>query len=107
MLQENFPGWIISRGTDFPYLSHLPDLTSRDVYQWGVLEESLFNSEDPPSTVRALGKQIVSFYRSLQNPLWICVNDMNTVCSEAVHISNSYIMHTHANSVYVNFFQMK
>lgn len=70
MLQKNFPGRIISRGTDFPYPSHSPDLTPPDAYLWGMLKESVFNCEDPPRTVPALREQIISFCRSLQQPLF-------------------------------------
>ena len=70
MLQENFPGRIISRGTDFPHSSHSPDLTPPDAYLWGMLKESVFNCEDPPRTVPSLREQIISFCRSLQQPLF-------------------------------------
>ena len=35
MLQETFPGRIISHGTEFPYPSHSPDLTPPDMLTCG------------------------------------------------------------------------
>ncbi|KAF8793183.1 hypothetical protein HNY73_004699 [Argiope bruennichi] len=65
MLQENFPGRIISCGTDFTYPSHSPDLTPSDAYLWEMLKQSAFNCNDPLITVPALHEKIISFCRSL------------------------------------------
>jgi hypothetical protein len=70
MPQENFPGRIIAHGTDFPYSSHSSDLTPSDTYLRGTLKVCVFNCEDPPRTVPVLHEHIVSFCRSLQQPLF-------------------------------------
>lgn len=70
MLQETFPGRVISRGAEFPYPSHSPDLTPPDAYVWGMLKEQIFNCPDPPKTVPALRQKIVSFFGTLQQPMF-------------------------------------
>ena len=59
-LQQHFGDRLISRGTEFPFPSHSPDLTAPDVYIWGMLKESVFRSDDPPGNVLQLREKIQS-----------------------------------------------
>ncbi|KAJ4437692.1 hypothetical protein ANN_17837 [Periplaneta americana] len=40
LLQELFPGRLISRGSDFPYPARSPDLSLCDAFLWGILNPS-------------------------------------------------------------------
>ncbi|KAF2884924.1 hypothetical protein ILUMI_21243 [Ignelater luminosus] len=71
LLREHFENRIISRGTDFEYSSHSPDLTPPDAYVWGMLKESVFWSEDPPANVGKLRRKIITSFQKLQQPLFI------------------------------------
>ncbi|KAJ4441997.1 hypothetical protein ANN_11861 [Periplaneta americana] len=42
LLQELFPGRLISRGSDFPYPARSPDLSLCDAFLWGILKEQCF-----------------------------------------------------------------
>ena len=60
-LQQHFGDRLISRGTEFLFLSHSLDLTVPDAYIWGMLKESVFQSDDPPGNVPELREKIVIF----------------------------------------------
>ena len=65
-LQQHFDCRLISRGTEFPFPSHFPDVTAQDAYIWGMLKESVFRSDDPPGNVPELREKIQSFLVSFQ-----------------------------------------
>ena len=46
-LQQHFGDRLISRGKEFPFPSHSPDLTATDAYIWCMLKGSVFRSDDP------------------------------------------------------------
>ncbi|KAF2891409.1 hypothetical protein ILUMI_14764 [Ignelater luminosus] len=75
LLREHFENRIISRGTNFEYPSHSPDLTPPDAYVWGMLKESVFWSEDPPANVGELRRKIITYFQKLQQPLFINMLD--------------------------------
>ena len=45
VLREMFPQHVISRGSDIPWLAHLPDLSACDYFLWGYLKSRVFISK--------------------------------------------------------------
>ena len=60
-LQQHFGDRLISRELEFPFPSHSPDLTAPDAHIWGMLKETVFQSDDPPENVPELREKIVIF----------------------------------------------
>ncbi|KAJ4442999.1 hypothetical protein ANN_04647 [Periplaneta americana] len=56
LLQELFPGRLISRGSDFPYPAPSSDLSLCDAFLWGILKEQCFIPA--PRTLDALRENI-------------------------------------------------
>lgn len=71
LLRQHFDDRIISRGTDFEYPSHSPDLTPPDAYIWGMMKETIFRTENPPENIAELRERIQTFFQHLNQPLFI------------------------------------
>lgn len=71
LLRQHFDNRIISRGTDFEYPSHSPDLTPPDAYIWGIMKDKIFHSENPPANIAELRERIQNIFRQLHQPLFI------------------------------------
>lgn len=65
MLRNHFANRLISGGTNFPYPSHLPDLTPSDEYIWRMLNEPVFRTE-PLSDIPELRIKIQRVFRAMQ-----------------------------------------
>ena len=81
-LQQHFGDRLISRGPEFPFPSHSPDLTTPNAYIWGMLKESVFRSDDPPGNVPKLQEKIQSFFVSLQQPVFVSMSNNLKDCYE-------------------------
>ena len=60
-LRQHFGDRLLSRGTEFPFPLHSPDLKAPDAYIWGMLKESVFRSDVPPGNIPELRQKIVIF----------------------------------------------
>ena len=48
---------------------------AQDAYIWGMLRESVFQSEDPPGNVHELQEKIQSFFVFLRQPVFISMSN--------------------------------